>query len=86
MIFSSLIILTGFSKKLKIIPSSLAYGNRDIGTISPYSPLVFTMELVEIEGDITIKEEEPTIKVQPTNKKTNNKPTNKNNNKKTNKK
>lgn len=74
------------TRAMVLIPSSLAYGNRDMGTISPYSPLVFTMELVEIEGDITIKEEEPTIKVQPTNKKTNNKTTNKNNNKKTNKK
>ena len=32
-----------------IIPSSLAYGPSDMGTIPPYSPLVFDVELIEVE-------------------------------------
>ena len=32
-----------------IIPSSIAYGERDMGTIPPYSPLVFDVELIEVE-------------------------------------
>jgi len=31
-----------------IIPSSLGYGSRDIGTIKPYSTLVFEVELIKI--------------------------------------
>ena len=37
------------TKAMVLIPSSLAYGDRDMGLISPYSPLVFTIELVEIQ-------------------------------------
>ena len=32
-----------------IIPSTSAYGDRDMGTITPYSPLVFDVELIEVE-------------------------------------
>lgn len=32
-----------------IIPSSIAYGESDMGTIPPYSPLVFDVELIEVE-------------------------------------
>ncbi len=41
------------SKAMVIIPSSLAYGDRDMGIISPYSPLIFTMEVVDIQGQST---------------------------------
>ncbi len=36
-------------KGIVVIPSSLAYGNRQRGSIPPYSSLVFELELVEIE-------------------------------------
>ena len=32
-----------------IIPSSIAYGDRDMGTIKPYSTLVFDVELLGVE-------------------------------------
>ena len=32
-----------------IIPSSIAYGESDMGTIAPYSPLVFDVELIGVE-------------------------------------
>ena len=31
------------------IPQELAYGDRDTGKIKPYSMLIFTVELLEIE-------------------------------------
>jgi FKBP-type peptidyl-prolyl cis-trans isomerase FklB len=31
------------------IPSDLAYGSRDMGTIKPFSTLIFTVELISIE-------------------------------------
>ena len=49
------------SKAMVIIPSSLAYGDRDMGIISPYSPLIFTMEVVDIQGQST-KGTKPTEK------------------------
>jgi peptidylprolyl isomerase len=36
-------------KATLIIPSSIAYGDRDMGTIPPYSTLVFDVELLEVE-------------------------------------
>jgi FKBP-type peptidyl-prolyl cis-trans isomerase len=36
-------------KATLIIPSSMAYGERDMGTIPPYSTLVFDVELVEVK-------------------------------------
>ena len=35
-------------KAIVILPSNLAYGSRDMGIIKPYSPLMFTIELVDI--------------------------------------
>ncbi|MGP1514969.1 MAG: FKBP-type peptidyl-prolyl cis-trans isomerase [Bacteroidales bacterium] len=35
-------------KAIVLLPSSLAYGNRDMGVIKPYSPLLFTIEMIEI--------------------------------------
>lgn len=35
-------------KAIVLIPSELAYGARDMGIIKPYSPLLFTIELVDI--------------------------------------
>ena len=37
------------SKWMLYIPQELAYGSRDMGTIKPFSPLVFEVELLEIE-------------------------------------
>ena len=37
------------SKWMLYIPQELAYGSRDLGTIKPYSTLVFEVELLEIE-------------------------------------
>lgn len=36
------------SKYIVLLPSNLAYGDRDMGVIAPYSPLIFTMELMDI--------------------------------------
>lgn len=36
-----------------VLPSNLAYGDRDMGVIKPYSPLMFTLELVSIENKQT---------------------------------
>ncbi|MFH1160142.1 MAG: FKBP-type peptidyl-prolyl cis-trans isomerase [bacterium] len=36
-------------KATLIIPSSIAYGDRDMGTIPPFSTLVFDVELIEVE-------------------------------------
>ncbi len=36
------------SKYIVLLPSNLAYGERDMGVIAPYSPLIFTMELMDI--------------------------------------
>lgn len=36
------------SKYIVLLPSNLAYGDRDMGVITPYSPLIFTMELMDI--------------------------------------
>lgn len=36
------------SKYIVLLPSNLAYGDRDMGVIAPYSPLIFTMELIDI--------------------------------------
>ncbi len=35
-------------KAIVLLPSNLAYGSRDMGIIKPYSPLLFTIEMVEI--------------------------------------
>ncbi len=35
-------------KAIVLIPSELAYRDRDLGEIKPYSPLLFTIELVDI--------------------------------------
>ena len=37
------------SKWMLYIPQELAYGDRDLGTIKPFSALVFEVELLEIE-------------------------------------
>ena len=37
------------SKWMLYIPQDLAYGSRDMGTIKPFSTLVFEVELLEIE-------------------------------------
>ncbi len=36
-------------QRILVIPSQMAYGNRQIGPIPPNSPLVFTIELLEIK-------------------------------------
>jgi len=36
-------------KATLIIPSSIAYGDRDMGVIKPYSTLVFDVELIDVE-------------------------------------
>jgi FKBP-type peptidyl-prolyl cis-trans isomerase len=36
-------------KATLIIPSSIAYEDRDMGVIKPYSPLLFNVELIEVE-------------------------------------
>ncbi|MBQ7984832.1 MAG: FKBP-type peptidyl-prolyl cis-trans isomerase [Bacteroidales bacterium] len=35
-------------KATVLLPSDLAYGSRDLGDIKPFSPLLFTIELVKI--------------------------------------
>ncbi|MCQ2349812.1 MAG: FKBP-type peptidyl-prolyl cis-trans isomerase [Paludibacteraceae bacterium] len=39
------------SKFKVFIPQELAYGDRDMGTIKPFSTLIFDIELLEILGD-----------------------------------
>jgi len=36
-------------KAILIVPSSLGYGEKDMGNIPPYSPLVFDVELVDVK-------------------------------------
>ncbi len=36
-------------QRILVIPSEMAYGNRQVGPIPPNSPLVFTIELLEIK-------------------------------------
>lgn len=36
-------------QRILVIPSRMAYGNRQVGPIPPDSPLVFTIELMEIK-------------------------------------
>lgn len=36
-------------QRILVIPSEMAYGNRKVGPIPPNSPLVFTIELIEIK-------------------------------------
>ncbi len=36
-------------KAVLIIPSKLAYGDRDMGEIAPYSTLIFDVELLEVK-------------------------------------
>jgi len=53
-------VIAGWTEALKMmpvgskwelyIPHNLAYGNRDMGTIKPYSTLIFTIELISITG------------------------------------
>jgi FKBP-type peptidyl-prolyl cis-trans isomerase FkpA len=63
-------------KAIVLLPSSLAYGGRRIGEIPPYSPLLFTLEMVDfhkgepIPQKNTVQQNVPQIKVTPT---TNNK-------------
>ncbi|MDO4190081.1 MAG: FKBP-type peptidyl-prolyl cis-trans isomerase [Bacteroidales bacterium] len=40
------------SKFQVFIPQELAYGDRDMGTIKPFSTLIFDIELLEILGDV----------------------------------
>lgn len=55
-------------KAVVILPSALAYGDRDMGIIKPYSPLMFTMELVDLqEGEPLPVKKSPVI-VTPTTK------------------
>lgn len=52
----ALTLMTEGSKWELYIPYQLAYGNRETGTIKPYSALIFTVELVEID--------KPTVKAE----------------------
>lgn len=36
-------------KRILVVPSDMAYGNRQVGPIAPNSPLVFSIELLEIK-------------------------------------
>jgi FKBP-type peptidyl-prolyl cis-trans isomerase len=36
-------------KATLVIPSSIAYGERDMGQIPPYSTLVFDVELLDVK-------------------------------------
>jgi len=36
-------------KATLVIPSTIAYGDRDMGTIPPYSTLVFDVELMDVK-------------------------------------
>ncbi len=36
-------------QRILVIPSDMAYGNRQVGTIPPNSPLVFSIELLEVK-------------------------------------
>ncbi|MBL7137201.1 MAG: FKBP-type peptidyl-prolyl cis-trans isomerase [Bacteroidales bacterium] len=42
-------LMNAGGKATLIIPSSLAYHNRDMGVIKPYSTLVFEVELIDVE-------------------------------------
>ena len=53
------------SKWMLYIPQELAYGERQAGKITPFSALIFEVELVEIEGKKTneaAKKAEPAAK------------------------
>lgn len=58
-------------KAIVLLPSSLAYGGRSVGEIAPYSPLLFTMEMVDFHKGEPIKQKPmpqtntPQIKVTP---------------------
>ncbi len=38
------------TKCMVLIPSRLAYGNREMGMIKPFTPLIFTMEMIDIQN------------------------------------
>ena len=38
------------------IPYNQAYGNRDMGTIKPYSALIFKIKLVNANSDVTAQQ------------------------------
>jgi len=43
-----LLLLNKGAKATMVIPSSLAYGEKGLGPVPPYSPIIFEMELVNI--------------------------------------
>jgi len=62
------------SKWQLFIPQELAYGEREAGKIKPFSALIFTVELIDIEGKKATKQPEvkpsPVMRKQTTAKKT----------------
>ncbi|MBR1769441.1 MAG: FKBP-type peptidyl-prolyl cis-trans isomerase [Bacteroidales bacterium] len=59
------------SVMMVLLPSALAYGDRDMGIISPYSPLVFTMEMVDIQEGAPLPSAKKTAPVKKSTGKTN---------------
>lgn len=55
-------------KAVVIIPSALAYGDRDMGVIKPYSPLMFTLEMISIEEGEPLHNAKKTTPIQIKNK------------------
>ncbi len=52
-------------KAIILLPSKMAYGERGQGAISPSTPLIFELELVEIEKSLPANNQAQPIKVTP---------------------
>ena len=58
------------SKWQLYIPQELAYGERNMGNIKPYSTLIFDVELVGIDKPKTVEPAKPAVSAKPATKKT----------------
>ena len=58
------------SKWQLYIPQELAYGERNMGNIKPYSTLIFDVELVGIDKPKTAEPAKPAVSAKPATKKT----------------